>query len=512
MNESSTMLPIPARKGSCKACRESNSECDKKRPRCSECVAKNMACGGYDLGNIFINMNSAGPPPVWSRSQNAQKYLVLDWASQSDDQDEEASGAAMASPPPLDANSGSIHGMTELFLELYYRRVGPDKASTEPLRPGSECGGWRSLLPQLIGQSPILDTAIRALASCFIATQYHDQNLLYQSRNLYLSALQQVQQVLPEQNSATRRDVLATTLVMSSIEIFMGNGGAASQLTHIEGAARLLYFAFTQQTFEELHLYILSQGFFVALATRSRFAFGRPEYRSQVRQLFSIPRTYTNDHYFRWTEMMLPLPSILYSADGVSSATPGASILAMLDDLTVLEQTMFSWYENVKATIAGAWTFPTAQTGRDVVPFPLQFISIEACTIYNLYWMSQLLILDTRRSLLSSIPTHHIPPYHTHPDPVQIAEYASLICRSFQFCTQNRSFAATENMLTPIFMVAAFYKRQGDTERLRWCVRNLERIADEQKIGFPGELVNYAEGTVYAGGPSEFLAGVWDDV
>lgn len=398
--------------------------------------------------------------------------------------------------------------MTELFLDLYYRRVNPGKTSSEPLQPGSECGAWRSLIPQWIGTSPMLDTAIRALSACFVATQYGDQNLLYQSRNMYLSALQQVQKVLPEPNSAARRDVRATTLVMSSIELFMSNGGGSGQLTHIEGATRLLHCAFTTQTFDELHLYILNQGLFQALSTRSRYLFSDPLYRPEVRHLLSLPRTYSNDLYFQWSEIVLPLPNLLHAADNVTATTPRPTILSILDDLAALQLSITPWYETVKASVAGAWTFPAAQISPDSVPFPLQFISIEACILYNLYWMSQLLILDTKRTLNSFMSSSHVAASPT--DSAQIAEYASLICRSAQFCTHGRSYAATENIFTPLFTVAAYYRRQGDEERMRWCVRAFERIAEEQKIGFAMERVDLAGGQVYPGN-NDTLGGVWDE-
>jgi hypothetical protein len=162
---------------------------------------------------------------------------------------------AFSNPDPT-----NINDISSLFLDLYYRRFTPTMLSSNALRPGMECGGWRSLLMQRIGESQILDTAIGAMSACFVGAQYQDEGLMAQGNNMYLNALQMVQQALSEPDSAQRRDLLATTLVMSSIEIFMSNGGGASQLTHIDGATRLLRLVFEHQNFEELHMYILNQG------------------------------------------------------------------------------------------------------------------------------------------------------------------------------------------------------------------------------------------------------------
>lgn len=215
---------------------------------------------------------------MWHRSQNAQKYLVLDLDSQLGGAEQaqlpftsfpDVSGGAESSimalapssmPNFLDADINNVSGMVDLFLDLYYRLFNPDKSSTDLLRPGRECGGWRSLLPQWIGQSDILDTAILALATCFIGTQYQNEDLLNKSQDWYLETMRMIQEVLPEPNSSQRKDLLATTLVMASLELFMGNGGGPSHFTHIDGATRLLQAGFQSSSFDETHIYVLNQG------------------------------------------------------------------------------------------------------------------------------------------------------------------------------------------------------------------------------------------------------------
>ncbi|KAF2245661.1 hypothetical protein BU26DRAFT_508284 [Trematosphaeria pertusa] len=540
------MLPESQRRGSCKPCRESQAQCDKKKPRCSECVTNNKPCGGYDMGHIFINVNSTGPPPVWNRSQNAQKYLVLDMASQPTPTQEQvpvipatslpptslafcsmggSSSMTALAPPALptypvpDSDPNNIPGIVELFLDLYYRRNGLEKTSTDLLSIGNECGGWRSLLPYWLGQSPILDTAIGALAASFVGTQYEDESLIDQGRNMYLNALQMVQHALPEPDSSDRKDLLATTLVMSSTELFLSNGGGPSQLTHIEGATRLLHGAFKSMDFEEIHVYILNQGLFESISTRRRYAFSSPSWRPLIRQLYSVPRTSRNDLYFQWCETILPLPNILSAADSVttsaassrtSTPTPASAVLGILDDLTTLEQSLAPWSELLKANTPGPWTFPAAQISADSVPFPLQFVSIEVCTLFCLHWASQLLILDARHALHAHLPLSEIP---EHPSPAtllpQMTEYASLICRSIQFCTQNTSFASTENMFLPLFVVASYYMRNGDEDRMKWCVGAFSRIASEQKIGYAIEKLDLTERRVNVGVYN--FGGVWDE-
>jgi hypothetical protein len=160
----------------------------------------------------------------------------------------------------------------------------------------------------------------------------------------------------------------------------------------------------------------------------------------------------------------------------------------------MLEQAIAPWYDNLKATTAGPWAVPASQTSPDSVPFPLQFVSIEACTLFCLHWTSQLLILEARRTLYSHLSLSHLP---KHPDPntllAQMTEYASLICRSVQFCTQGVSYAATENMFLPLFTVASYYMRQGDEERKQWCLGAFAKIAVEQKIGFAAEMLDLVE-------------------
>ncbi|PSN70601.1 hypothetical protein BS50DRAFT_264546 [Corynespora cassiicola Philippines] len=517
------MLPDNQKKGSCRPCRDRLAQCDRKKPRCTECVNKNKQCGGYDMGHIFINVNSTGPPPLWNRTQNAQKYLVLDLVSQPQfptiSQSPSASVPTQTQWPNFpNPDPKNVHAMVDVFLDLYYRRFGPEKTSTDLLTPGNESGGWRYLLPYWLGQSPILDTAIGALAASFIGSQYQDERLIDHARNMYLHALQMVQKALPEPNSTQRKDLLATTLVMSSTELFMFNEGGTGQVAHIEGATKLLNASLKTLQFEELHVYILNQGLFESLASRRHYLFSSDEYRDAARQIYSCSRTSRNELYFQWCEIILPLPNILRASD--SMAIPGASsrsssstsssttALALLNELTRMEQALSSWYDRVKANMPGPWTVPATVVGADSVPYPLQFASVEVCTVYCLYWTSQVLILDTRNSLYSQVPRSELSELPASDLSSQMAEYASLICRSVQFCTQNTSFATTENILVPLFVVTSFYSRQGDEERTQWCMNAFARISQSHKLSFATAKLDLAEQKIHTG-PVR-LSGVWD--
>ncbi|CAI6334143.1 unnamed protein product [Periconia digitata] len=501
------------RKDSCKSCRETNNACDKKRPRCGQCASQGKMCGGYDMGRIFINVNSSSPPPIWSRSANAQKYLVLDLKSQSHDPENPGasisrpssslsfhshSGLSMATLEPAlpdvsssEKDPADIRSIVDTFLKLYYRRYGQAEASIELLTSGQEIGGWRRLLPYWIGRSPTLDMAIRSLAASFVGAQYEDLNLIDQGRDLYLQALQMVQRALSEPDSASRKDVLVTTLAMSSIELFLSNGATSSQSAHIEGANRLLESVIQTEEIEEIHLHALNQGLFQAISMRQRYIFSDPSYRHLVHRLYCVPRTSHNNLFFQWCETIIPLPNILHAIDSISSPTSSSqpsthTVLSILEDIQALEHAMVPWYEQLKASSPGAWTFPTAQTGSaDSVPFPLQFVSIETCTLYCLHWSSQLLILEARQVLNLYLPPSE---FANQPSTAvllpQLAEYASLICRSVQFCTENRSFAASENMFLPLYAVAGFYQRQNDEKRMKWCAGAFTRVAAQQKIGY----------------------------
>ncbi|KAF1976521.1 hypothetical protein BU23DRAFT_28759 [Bimuria novae-zelandiae CBS 107.79] len=388
---------------------------------------------------------------------------------------------------------GNIHRLVDLFLDIYLRRYGPSKTPRDPLTAGNECGGWRGLLPSWLGQSVILDTAIEGMTASFIGTQYQDVRLSNHGGKMYLNALQMAQKALPKLDASERKYLLATTLVMSSTELFLSNGAGSSQLTHIEGSTRLLNLSHDNLDLEELHVYILNQGLLEAISSRRSYPCSSPSFRHMAQQIYSVPRTNRNDLYFQWCESILPLPNILSATDNITSSTPVSAILVILDDLSALEQSIAPWYELLQSSITGPWTIPGAQTSADSVSFPLQFISIEASTNYCLYWISQLLILEARQILYAQLPITEIPDY-TGPDTLQprISEYASLVCRSVQYCTHNTSFAATENMLMPLDVVSSYYMRQGDRERLNWCIGAFARISHEHRIAYAAEKFNLA--------------------
>lgn len=424
-------------------------------------------------------------------------------------------GSVDASKVILDlAKPGNLERLVDLFLDVYLRRYGPGKTSTDSLLAGNECGGWRLLLPLWLGQSAILDTAIEGMVTSFIGIQYQNVKLSNHGENMYLNALQMVQKVLPELDASGRKHLLATTLVMSSTELFMSNGGRPSQLTHIEGATRLLSLSLDSLNFEELHVYIINQGLFEAISNRRSYPCSSPAFQPLARQIYSVPRTSRNDLFFQWCERILPLPNFLSLTDTVvssASPTPTTSISAILEDLATLEQSIASWYELLQGSMARPWTFPAAQASADSVPFPLQFISIEACTNYCLYWVSQLLILEARQGLYVQLPASQVPEYFS-PDAIQprISEYASLVCRSVQYCTQNTSFAATENMFFPLDVVSSYYMRKGDHDRINWCIGAFARILREQKIGYATGKFNLASPRTVENAYDP--DGVWDQV
>ncbi|KAH7128794.1 hypothetical protein B0J11DRAFT_567341 [Dendryphion nanum] len=496
------MLPPPSKKGSCKPCRERKAECDKKRPRCGACVSASRTCGGWDNPSIFININSAGPPPVWNRAANAQKYLVVDWESQAGAGQQalswEVSGAeatrSMTSaplPPPPSAlptsiasysspDTSNINELVDHFLKLYYRRFNPDNTTDEPLQPGSEFGGWRSLIPQWIGRSPVLDTAIKALAACFIGAQDQNESLHNAAGTLYESALQQCQYVLNQPDSPERKHLLATALVLSSFEQMMSRANGDGQVTHIRGATHLLYYASPAPTFEEFHMHILTQGLSQALISRSPYIFS-----STSLHLQNHPNT--NAPLLQWTTLILPLPNLLHAIDNLltSPSTSPTHPRTLYTDLKTLATTLSTWHESLKQTIhhPRPWIPPSSpQTNLSPtsVPFPLHFPSIQSCTLHVLYWTSQLLLLDAQARLLSHTPLLGA----QAPDLKSMQKYAESVCRSVQFCTRGRSFAAAENVFLPLSVVAGWYERTGDEERRGWCVRALEGIAGEQGIGF----------------------------
>lgn len=485
------------------------------------------------MGHIFINVNSSGPPPTWNRGQSAQKHLVLDLASQPATSPPHTLDMLAASLPSTSQTSGAaslgsldapkamlaladpanLHRLVELFLDIYLRRYGPGKTPVDPLTPGNECGGWRLLLPSWLGQSAILDTAIGGMAASFIGSQYQDVALSNHGGSMYLNALQMVQQALPDLGASERRHLLATTLVMSSTELFMSNGGGPSQLTHIEGATRLLNLSLDSMDFEEIHVYVLNQGLFEAISSRRSYSFSSPSFQPLAHQIYSVPRTNRNDLYFDWCERVLPLPNLLSIADGVASSampTSSAAISAALDDLLALEQSIAVWYEHLQSSTPGPWTLPAAQVSPDSVPFPLQFISIEACTNYALYWTTQLLTLEARQILYSRLPRSEVPDGASDSLQPRMSEYASLVCRSVQYCAEHTSFAAAENMFLPLDVVSGFYGRRGDHERVNWCFNAFARVSREQKLGFAPKKMGVGGGE--AGERAYDADGVWDRV
>lgn len=484
------------------------------------------------MGHIFINVNSSGSPPTWTRGQTVQKHLVLDMASQAAAAPPQEFNMLADPLPPIslspastfvssmdDASSalppimepGNIRGLVEMFLDVYIKRFGPNKTPTDPLTAGNECGGWRLLLPGWLGHSAVLDTAIAGMTAYFIGTQYQNASLSNHGSNKYLHALRMIQEALAKLELSGRRYLLATTLVMSSTELFMSNGGGPSQIAHIKGATRLLNLSLDTSDIDELYVYILNQGLFEAISSRQPYTFSSPSFRHFIHNIYSVPRMNRNDLYFQWCECVLPLPNILSTTDSIISSsprTPESVVLAVLDELIAIEQSIVPWYELLQSSGTGPLPSPAAQASTHSIASPLQFVSIEGCTNYCLYWISQLLILEARQMLYTKLPTTH----GSSPEVLELrmSEYASLVCRSVQYCTHNTSFATTENMFLPLDILSGYFMRRGDESRIGWCLEAFARISREQKIVYVPEKFKLASKravlNVYD------TAGIWDHI
>ncbi|KAF2744405.1 hypothetical protein M011DRAFT_172541 [Sporormia fimetaria CBS 119925] len=492
------MLNTNQRRGRCKPCRELHLQCDEKTPRCGACISSNKICSGYDFGTIFINMNSAAPPPMWTRSSNASKNLVIDLASQPSSSKASKVPPRPESVPFMVQDPGQIQQLTALFVDLYYRQFDAKKASPEPMRPGAECAGWRRRVSTWTGKYTVLDTAIRALCASFTGAQYQDVGVIDQARSLYSQALQLLHFHLSQPGSSKCKDLLRTSLILGSVELFLSSGGGPNQLIHVQGATRMLHCMIEDtavQTFEEVHVSVYNQTLRYCLCLRQDFSLSAGSFASRVQQLYASYTGFRKSMYFQWCLIVSPLSTMLHWIDSTAAAAPRtppnpSHVQSTLDNLRCLEQALAPWVSTLKATVTGPWAKEKASSNVYAIPFPLKFASYEACMLYCLYWTSQLLIVDAQLTLLSLLPAGHT---HFSREQYQLSAsgYADLICRSVPFCTKETSYAITENIFVPLTVVARYYERQRDVDRTRWCLAAFARITEEQRIGFAPDFLQY---------------------
>lgn len=107
-------------------------------------------------------------------------------------------------------------------------------------------GQWLSRLPPMMGNFPLLDTAIRAVSLAHLAMQAHSPVIMRQSNPYYGRALHLLNKALLDEKQGLASETLSATILLSFYEMFSSDkneswvkhAGGAGVLMRIRGAAR----------------------------------------------------------------------------------------------------------------------------------------------------------------------------------------------------------------------------------------------------------------------------------
>jgi len=165
------------------------------------------------------------PSPTWScSSENVSRALVTSLIRQ-----------------PLGLASDNIYGMAQLFTDLFVGDSrGPKRTPRQNMTNIKLPQSWVGQIPSWVGCSKVLDTAIAALATAFIGCRRRDTQLIHSSTASYATALRLLRDAVARPDANDRDDLIATALIMATIELFMPAEAGAGWQSHFEGCCMLL--------------------------------------------------------------------------------------------------------------------------------------------------------------------------------------------------------------------------------------------------------------------------------
>ncbi|KAE8144542.1 hypothetical protein BDV25DRAFT_166608 [Aspergillus avenaceus] len=216
---------IPFKSTGCNTCRRRKVKCDETKPECLRCVKNGHVCTGYERTRVFIHKSSNAlkedsenlsrrPKTLRGRPKTLQV------------------GRVEPEIPRLNTNVEIRSQLLQSFIDWFLPapQYICDKTGKNILQT----------LPDLSGSSLLLDKAVVALSSAFLAKQNQDKHLLQYSSRLYGNAIQTLHGKISTGGSLGK-DILYTTIVFQLYELInCSSPGFGAWIAHVQGSSAVV--------------------------------------------------------------------------------------------------------------------------------------------------------------------------------------------------------------------------------------------------------------------------------
>ncbi|UPX16407.1 uncharacterized protein EKO05_0006809 [Ascochyta rabiei] len=453
------MVGIPGRSKGCVTCRKRKKgvrssparrlsvsddyQCDAQQPACSQCLERNIECGGYDPDRVFItskyvhSTSRANPPPVPHRDSMMDLLAVT-------------ASTYYVMPLSLAQTAFSMRGVEAAF-GLF--PVHKDTGGALKL-----VNRFSSMLAALSVQEEALRQTIFAVGMVTLGKGSKDQTVQHKGRALYGRALQELGLALQNPKRRTIEALLATTRLMGIYEILYGADGedstqARNWMSHAQGELALIVSrgpeAFTTDT---AHLMFTLARYNNAISgVRSR----RPAVFNEE-QWKTIPwRGRFKSSSDTIIDILLEVPGILSELDYIDSLSPDDecfddSRLRTIKKCWTAHCQLDTWFKNNSREVHIAET---------EAPVPIEFANFGVASLSVRYWaIATLLYQSLDRALRYSLHDD-LAPYVNR---LHGRSFARLILRSVSWLFRRDNGVAGASTMSFPLGVALMCLRQSD--------------------------------------------------
>ncbi|KAL4953746.1 hypothetical protein BDW69DRAFT_151523 [Aspergillus filifer] len=481
---------IPYTSGGCGTCRRRKVKCDEMKPHCLRCTKYGHQCAGYDKKRAFVQGRSE------TKTERSAR-IVPD------------ANLALVKAPKLDVLRPNVNPelrsqLLTTFLETY-----------SPGRPYLQDGTGRNLLqtlPDIIGDSLILEKAGICLAAGFLASQNQDDRLLQYSSKLYGNTLRTLHGKITS-GAKLSQNMLYTTVLLQIYELInCSPPGFGAWIAHVQGGVAISTQTSAQGDGSIAERLFHRQLKYVTLCD----AIGK----RNTPYLYNTPlwKSYSHDGdpdpIDEFIDMLAECCAIMEEVEkffvALPSRTKGTRLAAdmLLRTSLELEEKLHQSCVSMQQKLGLPRVSPVPQGDfwdtltTDLFPSPLDFPSLTCAESHIAYWtILNLLypIIGELSFILDKSPrdvsvtvygkstnggtTETVTRMLSADSPAAytgLAEhYAGEICRSvFYFIQPDMKTLGSQLLLAPFSQCVQFYIVEGLTAKLQWCQEVLTVISN----------------------------------
>ena len=425
-------------------------------------------------------------------------------------------GSLVTQLTPLGMDIDSPLGWMSLYKQLYCPDIDKNtfyspaseetqlfQCLTDSISPNSSTvapafryhGRWLSRLPTMMGNYPLLDTAIRAVTLAHLSMQMQSKVVMSESSPHYGRALHLLNKALLDDKQGLASETLSATILLSFYEMFSSekndswvrHAGGAGTLMRIRGAARHRY-GFDREMFLAYRHTILIEAF-----EEDKPCFlDEPEWRQTSSEIHEDIRgtgvVGPDNQIFDISEQfyleMVRIPSMCCDARRLPmlSVEGGGFHIDIKADITRRAKehrtNLKSIYARFSAILRKIGQAPTRRMTSDgVIPTRIDYFNIFVATTHTGYWTILMIVNAILREL--------------DKDSDDNAFYKMENREAALDCCRSTDYMETSSFLGPFFVIFALrlsWNWLGQREEKLWVVEHLRRIGEKNMSMAKGGL------------------------